>query len=119
MRPQIAAHSWSNRHPEKLIILFECEHSGKKEKHHPNYDKPFEVELLCSKCHNKREALKIDIDKIENERLKKNITKYRMSKLLKMSNVSYYMICNRQSTRWSTLEKIAKVLNLDPRDLIL
>lgn len=54
MNAQMAAHSWANRHHEKLIILRECEHEGKKHKHHPDYGKPFEIELLCCKCHGTR-----------------------------------------------------------------
>jgi hypothetical protein len=35
----------------ELVILSECPHDGKKHRHHPNYDKPNEVMLLCRKCH--------------------------------------------------------------------
>jgi hypothetical protein len=35
----------------ELVILSECPHDGKKHRHHPDYDKPSEVMLLCRKCH--------------------------------------------------------------------
>ena len=41
-----------NEHPDKIKILKECLcEERKKIKHHPNYNKPFEVELLCYSCH--------------------------------------------------------------------
>lgn len=47
-------HYLLHRHPEKVIVLRECEcDHPKKQKHHPDYSKPFEVELLCPKCHGK------------------------------------------------------------------
>jgi len=40
------------RNPEKIIILRECScKTQRKIKHHPDYEKPFEVELLCFSCH--------------------------------------------------------------------
>jgi hypothetical protein len=41
----------NRKYPDKIVILKECEHKGKKQKHHPDYDKPFEIEILCKKCH--------------------------------------------------------------------
>ena len=38
-------------HPENLIVLFSCNHSGRKVRHHPDYSKPFEIELICERCH--------------------------------------------------------------------
>ena len=46
----------ANDHKAKLIILCACNHDGKKMKHHPDYDKPLEVELLCYKCHFRKHA---------------------------------------------------------------
>ena len=54
MNKMETAHYLANRYPEKLIILFQCSHDGEKQKHHPSYEKPFEVELLCPKCHGAR-----------------------------------------------------------------
>jgi hypothetical protein len=40
----------NKKYPEKIKIIFMCEHKGKKEKYHPDYNKPFEVEVLCRHC---------------------------------------------------------------------
>jgi|SRR3990167_2379826 len=53
MNSQTKAHSWANRHIEKLLIVKECSHQEKKYKHHPDYSQPFLVHLLCAKCHGK------------------------------------------------------------------
>jgi hypothetical protein len=45
------AHYLANKYPERLNISFDCEHAEKKDKHHPDYFKPYDVELLCRKCH--------------------------------------------------------------------
>jgi len=42
-----------------------------------------------------------------------------MADHLQMSRQAYYGILTNKSTRWSTLEKIAKALNLKPKDLII
>jgi len=40
------------RHPDKVQIIGECEcASEKKVHHHHDYNKPFEVYLLCNSCH--------------------------------------------------------------------
>ncbi len=51
MNEQLTAHYLANRYPGKIIITFDCGHEGKKIKHHPDYKKPLEIELLCMKCH--------------------------------------------------------------------
>lgn len=57
---------WGNKDPRKILaneaatrskklnILYQCEcgeEKGKKEKHHPDYDFPLSVALLCRTCH--------------------------------------------------------------------
>ena len=44
MNSQIRAHSWANRHPEKLVIEYECPHEGEKHKHHPDYLRPILID---------------------------------------------------------------------------
>ena len=51
MNDQQTAHYLANRYPSRLVIISECPHGGKKKKHHPDYKKPYEVELLCNLCH--------------------------------------------------------------------
>ena len=57
MNEQLTAHFLANRYPQKLIIKAECNHEAKKYKHHEDYSKPFEVELLCRECHGMRRAM--------------------------------------------------------------
>lgn len=61
----------------------------------------------------------ININLLETRRKKLKISKYRMADLLGMSRQSYYSILTKKSTRLNTLDKIAKILNLDPKDLII
>jgi hypothetical protein len=44
------------KHKESIIVLYECSHDDgrTKHRHHPNYDKPLEVELLCTHCHHEK-----------------------------------------------------------------
>jgi DNA-binding XRE family transcriptional regulator len=61
----------------------------------------------------------INTNLIETRRKKLKISKYRMADHLQMSRQAYYGILTNKSTRWSTLEKIATILNLKPKDLII
>ena len=51
MNAQLTAHYLANRYPSRVTVDFDCGHSGKKVKHHPDYGNPYNVELLCWKCH--------------------------------------------------------------------
>jgi len=61
----------------------------------------------------------INIEKIESERIRQKISKYEMSKRLKMSRQSYYDILKRRSTSIDTLSKIGSILNIENRDLLI
>ena len=55
-KEKVKARGLAYRYPEKLVITFECKckyGSMKKENHHPDYSKPFEVQRLCKVCHNR------------------------------------------------------------------
>jgi len=43
----------NKKYPEKIQILRTCDHKGEKFRHHPDYKKPFEIEMLCFECHGK------------------------------------------------------------------
>ena len=49
-----AAYAEMAKHKDDLIILSRCIHPGMKHRHHPDYTKPLEVELLCVSCHHQR-----------------------------------------------------------------
>lgn len=138
MNAQMAAHSWANRHPEKLIILRECEHEGKKHKHHPDYSKPFEIELLCCRCHGKhiKDNIKnrklsvskkqskqnnsgmLKTDVIEKYRINNNISKSELAKKLQMLPSNYTMMMDSKSTSLKTIYKIARLFKISAKKLI-
>lgn len=60
----------------------------------------------------------INVLRMEKIRGNKGITKYALAKRLRMSRQSYYDILKRGSTTWKTLEKIARVLDCKPKDLL-
>jgi hypothetical protein len=46
------ARALANSYPNLLVIKGECSCDvEKKQKHHPDYSKPFEVVILCASCH--------------------------------------------------------------------
>lgn len=45
------AYYLTSKYPERIIIEFDCGHDGGKHKHHYDYNKPFNVHLLCWHCH--------------------------------------------------------------------
>ena len=61
----------------------------------------------------------INTELIEKRREKLHITKYRMADKLKMSRQTYYTIINNKSTTLNTLDKIADILDLKAKDLII
>lgn len=61
----------------------------------------------------------INIDFLEQRRKKLKISKYKMSKGLGGSTQVYYDILKRKSTTLNTLDKIANILGIKSKDLIL
>lgn len=61
----------------------------------------------------------INIALIEKRRKQLKITKYKMSKKLDGSTQIYYDISRRKSTTLKTLDKIADILGLKAKDLII
>jgi hypothetical protein len=54
LSPHTEVYLLNKKYPEQIKVIYECPHHGKKQKHHPDYDKPFEIELLCFACHHIR-----------------------------------------------------------------
>ena len=50
-RIDVRARTLANQFPEKLNIVWECACNGRKEKHHFDYNKAFDIFLACKKCH--------------------------------------------------------------------
>jgi len=51
-----AAYSLMAKFPEKVNVTFRCKHNGPYHRHHPDYSRPFDVELICIPCHSQRHA---------------------------------------------------------------
>ena len=62
--------------------------------------------------------MKINIVKIEKERERQKLSKSALAKLIGISRQAYADFLNSGSTKLSTLTKIAKILDLDGKDLI-
>jgi len=68
-----------NKKSNKLIILSECLHNVpyKKHRHHPDYAKPLEVEILCTQCHHERHKSTNPFNQFsetKRQRMQKNIS---------------------------------------------
>ena len=61
----------------------------------------------------------INIKLIEKRRKELDISKYYMSTHIGKSTQSYYDILKRKSTTLNTLDKIASILGLKSKDLII
>jgi hypothetical protein len=57
------------RFPDRVRIHFECSHVGKKEHHHFDYYRPWDVMLLCKTCHGVENARLHTIEKYQRSRL--------------------------------------------------
>jgi len=63
--------------------------------------------------------MKINIAKIERERIRQNLTITALASQANISKQVYWSFIKRGSTRLQTLEKIAKALDFDPKDLLI
>jgi len=63
-------------------------------------------------------VMQINIKKLESERTRLSLKKYQFAKLLGIDPATYTYICRTKSQKLSTINKIAKRLSLDPKDLL-
>ena len=63
--------------------------------------------------------MRINIEKIERERLHLGINKAKFASKVGISRQLYYEFLNTGSTKLSTLEKIAKSLDIDTKDFLI
>jgi len=63
--------------------------------------------------------MKINKRKLEAERKRVNLSMRGFSKRFGFDPSTYRKICEAESTTFKTLTKIAAILHLDPRDLLL
>jgi DNA-binding XRE family transcriptional regulator len=89
MTEQQTAQSLVVRFPKKVIVEGDCGHPGKKDRHHPDYSKPFNVILLCRSCH---KALDVRKYRPMHEKniglLSRNIRAFRLSAGLSQRDLS-------------------------------
>lgn len=62
--------------------------------------------------------MKINLDKIEKERKRQGLTKTALAHLVGITKSAYSDFVRRKATKLSTLDKIAKALGYDPKDLL-
>uniref|UniRef100_A0A6H1ZUI7 Putative DNA binding, helix-turn-helix domain containing protein n=1 Tax=viral metagenome TaxID=1070528 RepID=A0A6H1ZUI7_9ZZZZ len=62
--------------------------------------------------------MELNIKKLEAERIRLSLKKGEYSKLFDLSETAYGKMLRKKSTALSTINKIASVLNLDPKDLL-
>lgn len=60
----------------------------------------------------------INVPKLERKRKKAGLSIIQLAEAVKINRQTYYDILSRGTTTWKTLEKIAKVLECKPKDLI-
>jgi transcriptional regulator with XRE-family HTH domain len=63
--------------------------------------------------------MKINLDKIEKERIRQGLTKTALAGLVGITKSAYSDFVRRKATKLSTLDKIAKALGYDPKDLLI
>lgn len=64
-------------------------------------------------------GMNLNTEKIKKEIKRNDWTIYEFAEKLGMSFQSIYWIFSHKSTRLSTINKMAKVLELDPKDLLI
>lgn len=64
--------------------------------------------------------MELNRNKINRELERRGWTKYRLAKELRVTpQWAYFILSNPKSLTFKTVEKLAKVLDFDPKDLII
>lgn len=63
--------------------------------------------------------MKLNIKKIERERKKRNLTMRAFSKRIQITPAAYSFLIRSGSTKITTINRIADVLDLNPKDLFI
>jgi len=63
--------------------------------------------------------MKINVEKIEKERKRQGLTAMELARRIGITRATYSFFLRAGSTKLNTLVKIAKVLDFDPKDLLI
>jgi transcriptional regulator with XRE-family HTH domain len=63
--------------------------------------------------------MKINLEKIERERVRQGLTKSALAEKINITKSAYSDFVRRKATKLSTLVRIADALGYDPKDLLI
>ena len=63
--------------------------------------------------------MELNIEKIDRELKRLGLSKYTLAQKMGINKETIYSIFRRKSTKISTINEIAKILDVDPRDLLI
>jgi len=116
---QEEAYSLMIKHPDKIIIEHECEHDGEKVRHHYDYNKPFNVMLLCTYCHSKIHfPLEYNNTKLRSCRESLGMPKSVLAAKAQLSHSQITVWEKGKSIPLNSRIRLASVLGVNPNDLL-
>jgi len=63
--------------------------------------------------------MELNIEKIDRELKRLGLSKYILAQKMGINKETIYSIFRRKSTKISTINQIAKILDVDPKDLLI